>query len=89
MAFDQVQEQFETLQERLQERRKRNAKLYQDMVKRGERVEADAKDAIDELELPKFDLDELTDRKKLEEQMDKVRARFEELKETVGLKSAA
>ena len=88
-AFDQAQEQFDSLQERLEQRRKQANKLYRELVKRGEKVEADAKDALEDLELPKIELDSLTDRKKLEEQLEKVRARFEELKETVGLKSAA
>ena len=41
------------------------------------------------IDLPKLELDSLTDRKKLEEQLDKAKARFEDLKETVGFKSAA
>ena len=88
-AFDQMQEQFETLQDRVEERRKQANKLYQELVKRGEKVEAEAKDRIESIEMPKFELESLTDREKLEEQLDKVKARFEELKETVGLKSAA
>jgi hypothetical protein len=88
-AFDQVQEQFESLQERMEERRKQADKLYQELVKRGEKVEADAKGRLESIELPKFELDSLTDRAKLEEQLEKARARFEELKESVRLKSAA
>lgn len=88
-AFDQAQEQFESLQERLEQRRKKANQLYRELVKRGEKVEADAKDALEDLELPKIELESLTDRKKLEAQLQKVKARFEELKETVGLKSAA
>ena len=48
-----------------------------------------AKKAVDDIDLPKLELDGLTDRKKLEEQLDKAKARFDELKETVGFKSAA
>ena len=88
-AFDQLQEQFESLQDRIDERRKQADKLYQELVKRGEKVESNAKDRIDSIEMPKFELESLTDRKKLDEQLEKVKARFEELKETVGLKTAA
>lgn len=80
-AYDQAQEQFSNLQEQLKDRRGKTDDLYQELVKRGEKVEKDAKKAIDEIELPKLELDSLTDRKKLEEQLDKAKARFEELKE--------
>jgi hypothetical protein len=88
-AFDQAQDQFNGLQDQLEERRKNADKLYQELVKRGEKVEKDAKNAIEDLELPKLELDGLTDRKKLDEQLDKARARFQELKDTIGFKSAA
>ncbi len=88
-AFDQVQEQFENLQERVEERRKQADELYQELVKRGEKVEADAKGRLESIELPKFELESLTDRVKLEEQLEKVKARFEELKDAVRPKSAA
>jgi hypothetical protein len=86
-AYDQMQEQFSGLQDRLEERRDKADDLYRELVKRGEKVEKDARKAIDDLDLPKFELDSLTDRKKLEEQLDKARARFEELKDR--LKQAA
>jgi predicted AlkP superfamily pyrophosphatase or phosphodiesterase len=89
MAFDQAQEQFSNIQEQLEERRQKADRLYQDLVKRGKQVEQDAKDAIGEIELPKFELDSLTDRKKLEAQLEKARARFSELKQNIGRKSAA
>ncbi len=92
-AFDQVEEQYSSLQEELEARRKKADKLYNELVKRGEKVEKQAKKAVEDIELPKFELDSLTDRKKLEEQLDKAKARFEELrdefKDSLGLKSAA
>ena len=63
--------------------------MYKELVKRGKKVEKDAKGAIDDIELPKLELESLTDRKKLEKQLDKAKARFEELRETVGFKTAA
>ena len=88
-AYDQAQEQFNSIQDQLEERRKKADKLYKELVKRGKKVEKDARKAVDEMELPKLELDSLTDRKKLEARLDKAKARFEELREPVGFKSAA
>lgn len=88
-AFDQVQEQFSSLQSQLETRRKTANKTYADLVKRGTRVEKDAKGLIKDIDLPRLELDSLTDRKKLEAKLDRARARFNELKSSVGLKSAA
>ena len=88
-AYDQMQEQFETLQKqvdeaqsRLDSRRKQAEELYASLVKRGAIVEQDALKAFEDLEL-----DALTDRSKLEEQMAKAKARFEALR--AKLKKAA
>ena len=86
-AYDQVEEQFNGVQKQLEARRKKADKLYADLVKRGEKVEKQARSAFDDLELPK--LDGLTDRKELEARLDKARERFSELKESVGFKTAA
>lgn len=83
-AFDEAQERFESLQDRLEKRRKNADKLYRELVKRGEKVEKDARSALDDL-----DLDNLTDRKKLEARLEKARTRLEELRGSVGFKSAA
>jgi len=80
-AYDQVQEQFSNMQDQLEERRGKADDLYRELVKRGEKVEKDARKAIDDLDLPKLELDSLADRKKLEKQMNKAKERFEELKE--------
>ena len=88
-AYDQMQEQFEALQKqvdeaqnRLDSRRKQAEELYESLVKRGAIVEQDALKAFEDLEL-----DALTDRSKLEEQMTKAKARFEALR--AKLKKAA
>ena len=88
-AYDQAQDQFNNIQDQLEERRKKADKMYKELVKRGKKVEKDAKGAIEDIELPKLELESLTDRKKLEKQVDKAKARLEELKETVGFKTAA
>ena len=88
-AFDQVQEQFNTLQDQLEARRAKTDKACKELVKRGAKVEKDAKKAINDIDLPKLELDNLTDRKKLDAQLKKAKARFEELKDTLNFKAAA
>jgi len=86
-AYDQAQERLDDLQKQLKSRRKNADKTYKELVKRGKQVEKDARNALEDIELPK--LDDLTDRKKLEQQLKKARTRFEELRKSVRLKSAA
>ncbi|WP_439105476.1 hypothetical protein [Congregibacter sp.] len=88
MAFDQVQGQIKTVETELNARRKKADKLYADMVKRGQKVEKQAKTAIDDIDLPKLEVAAL-DLAKLEAQLEKARARFAELKGSVGFKAAA
>ncbi len=88
-AYDQVQEQFNSLQSELEARRAKADKQYKELIKRGKKVEKDAKGALEEIELPKLELDSITDRKKLDARLKKVKARFEELRDSVGFKSAA
>lgn len=86
-AFDQAQEQFKSLQEQMEDRRTKASDLYAELVKRGEKVESDAKSAIDDIELPR--LESLADRKALEAKLEKARVRFSELKDSVSFRSAA
>jgi len=88
-AYDQAQEQYKSIQDQLEDRRKQADKLYKELVKRGQKVEKEAKVALKDIEFPKLELDSLTDRHKLEKQLKKVKARFAELKENVGFKKAA
>lgn len=85
-AFDQVQEQFNSLQDKVETRRSQASELYEELVTRGEKVETDARDVFEDIELPS--LASLTDREALEARLDKARERFAELKESVGFKSA-
>lgn len=89
MVFDQVQERVKSVEGELSARRKKADKLVTDMVKRGEKVEKKAKARLDDIDLPRFELDELANRARFEEQLEKAKERFAELKETVGLKAAA
>jgi len=88
MAFDQMQEQYKSVESELAARRKKADKLYADMVKRGEKVEKQARSAIDDIDLPKLEVPVL-DRAKLEARLEKAKARFEELRDSVGFKAAA
>jgi hypothetical protein len=88
-AYDQAQEQFTELQKQMEARRKKADKAYKALVKRGEKIEKEAKVAIRDIDLPKLELETLTDRKKLDVQLKKAKARFEELKDTVRFKTAA
>ena len=88
-AFDQVQDQFSAMQDRLEERRNKTNKMYTELFKRGEKVEKATKSRIDGIDMPEFKLESLADRKKLEAQLDKAKARFSELKENFNFKKAA
>ena len=85
-AYDQVLEQFSSLQEQvdeaqshLTERRKQAEDLYKSLIKRGTAVEREALKALADLEL-----DSLADRSKLEAQMKKAKSRFDDLKSKFG-----
>lgn len=88
-AFDEVQERLDKLQARLDARGKAAEVAYAELVKRGTKVEKDAKDMLGDIELPKLELDALKDRKKLEARIEKARSRFAELRGSVGFRTAA
>ena len=87
-AFDEMQDRLDKLQARLDARGKAAEVAYADLVKRGTKIEKDAKDMIGDIELPK-QLDTLKDRKKLEARLEQARSRFAELRGSVGFRSAA
>jgi hypothetical protein len=87
-VFDGVEEQLKSAEKRMEQRRKKADKLYAELVKRGEKLEKDTRKSIDELELPELKLPKM-DRKELEAQLEKARARFNDLKDSFGIKSAA
>jgi len=88
-VYDQAQEQISSLPKQLEDRRKKADKIYKELVKRGEKLEKDAKSAMQDIELPKIELDSLTDRKKLELRLKQAKARLAELKKSVRFKFAA
>ncbi|MFO7550389.1 MAG: hypothetical protein R6W80_03205 [Haliea sp.] len=88
-AYDEMQARLDKLQARLDARGKAANVAYAELVKRGSKVEKDARGLINDIDLPRLELDTLTDRKKLEARMAKVRTRIDELRSSVGLRSAA
>lgn len=83
-AFEQAGEQLESLQEEMKTRRKDVFVTYAELVKRGEKVEARAKDAVEDIDLSK-----LTDRKVLEARLSEARERFASMKDSLGSRKAA
>jgi len=83
-AYDEMQARLNQLQSRLDARGKAANVAYAELVKRGSKVEQDAKGLISEIDLPRLELDALTDRKKLEAKLAKARSRFKELRSSVG-----
>jgi uncharacterized coiled-coil DUF342 family protein len=82
-VFDEVEDQLKNAEKRMEARRKKADKLYNELVKRGEQLEKEARKSLDDIELPRFQ------RKDLEQQLEKARDRFAELKDSFGSKKAA
>lgn len=87
-AFDQAQEQFNGVQRQLEERRSKANEMYEELVQRGEKLEADTKEAIDGIELPDFKIQGLANREKLEARLAAAKTRFNELKKSAKLTSS-
>ena len=77
------------MQKGLEERRKKADKTYMELVTRGAKLQKVAKVAIEDIDLPKLELESLTDSKNLQRQLKKAKARFEDFKGAVRFKSAA
>ena len=79
-AFDRAQNQLKCLEKRLETRRKKADKLYVEMVKRGAKVEQQARGAID---LPGLN------RAALQARLQSARAGVKAFKATLGSKATA
>lgn len=88
-AFDQVQEQYNGVQRQLEESRSKANEMYEELVQRGEKLEADTKEAIEGLEIPDFKTQSLANREKLEARLAKAKSRFSELKKSTKPKASA
>ena len=88
-AFEEAQSQFEEAQTRMKKRRKDAEDLFNELVKRGEKVESKAKKRIKDFDLPELkiaDSDEL--RKEIQVRLDKARDSFETLRDAITPKAA-
>ncbi len=83
--FDEAESRMEENRKRIEQNRKKADKLYSELVKRGEKVEKNAKKSIDGIDLPKLPEFDLS----IEEQLEKAKARFEDLRDQVSFKKAA
>ncbi len=88
MAYDKMQAQVDSAQAKFDSRKKEADKVYKKLVKRGEKLEKDAIKAMDGVNFASFDLDDFTDRKKLEASLTQAKAKFEEFKSTASAKFA-
>lgn len=87
--YDLAEDEFDSLRDKFGVRRNKASKEYKKLVKRGKKVQSNAKDALENLDLPKLELEELTDRDKLEARLEKAKARLLELKESFVSKTTA
>ena len=93
-AFEEAQSQIKDAQSQVKENRAKAKDLFNDLVKRGEKVETKAKKKLKEIDLPELKMPELklADRDELREELrnrlDKARDSFESLRNAVSRKAA-
>ncbi len=80
MAYDEMLARKKSLMSSVDARKKKADKLYKDLVKRGTKVEKEAIKVMDSIELPKIDIEKLTDPKFLESRLDKAKTAFADFK---------
>ena len=88
-AFEEAQSQIKDAQSQVKENRVKAKDLFNELVKRGEKVETKAKKKLKEIDLPELklaDRDEL--REELRARLDKARDSFESLRNSVSRKAA-
>ncbi len=89
MAFEEAQSQYEDAQARMKQRRVKAEDLFNKLVKRGEKVEKQAKKAIKDFEMPELKLADREEiRKEVEARLDKARESFESLRDSLTAKAA-
>ena len=93
-AFEEAQSQIKDAQSQVKENRAKAKDLFNELVKRGEKVETKAKKKLKEIDLPELKMPELklADRDELREELrkrlDKARDSFESLRNTISGKAA-
>ena len=93
-AFEGAQSQIKDAQSQVKENRAKAKDLFNELVKRGEKVETEAKKKLKEIDLPELKMPEikLADRGELREELrnrlDKARESFESLRNAISSKAA-
>jgi polyhydroxyalkanoate synthesis regulator phasin len=88
-AFEEAQNQIEEAQSRMKQRREKAEDLFNDLVKRGEKVESEAKKRMKDFELPELKLTDRDEfRKEIRARLDKARESFETLRDSIAQKAA-
>jgi hypothetical protein len=93
-AFEEAQTQIKDAQSQVKENRAKAKDLFNELVKRGEKVETKAKKKLKEIDLPELKMPELklADREELREELrnrlDKARDSFESLRNAISSKAA-
>ena len=88
-AFEEAQTQIEDAQSRMKQRREKAEDLFNDLVKRGEKVETKAKKRIKDFEMPELKLADREElRKEIQTRLDKARDSFETLRDSITQKAA-
>ena len=93
-AFEGAQSQIKDAQSQVKENRAKAKDLFNELVKRGEKVETEAKKKLKEIDLPELKMPEikLADREELREELrnrlDKARESFESLRNAISSKAA-
>ncbi len=93
-AFEEAQSQIKDAQSQVKENRVKAKDLFNELVKRGEKVETKAKKKLKEIDLPELKMPELklADRDELREELrnrlDKARDSFESLRNAISRKAA-
>jgi len=94
-AFDEAQSQIKEAQSQMKQNRAKAEKLFNQLVKRGEKVESLAKSKIKELDLPELKMPEvkLADREEVREELrariEKARSSFDTLLQAITPKATA
>ena len=93
-AFEGAQSQIKDAQSQVKENRAKAKDLFNELVKRGEKVETEAKKKLKEIDLPGLKMPEikLAEREELREELrnrlDKARESFESLRNAISSKAA-
>jgi hypothetical protein len=80
---------YDEAQTRMKVRREKAEDLFNELVKRGEKVEKDAKKALKDFDLPELNLADREEiRKEIEARLDKARESFESLRDSISARAA-